>query len=55
MKLIKWIEYWPKTCDLCHARGVDFLGVWWLCARCRARELQALEREIDPHVQHDIR
>lgn len=44
-------EGWPGKCDLCSAKGKDFLGVFWLCKRCRRRRLAKLEREIYPYFR----
>ena len=41
-------ELGPAFCDGCGARGVDWLGVYWLCANCREAALRNLLQELDP-------
>jgi hypothetical protein len=42
-------ELGPAFCDRCAARGVDWLGVYWLCANCRKAALSNLLQELHPY------
>jgi hypothetical protein len=39
-------ELGPAFCDRCRARGVDWLGGYWLCAKCRRAALWNLSQEL---------